>query len=392
MASQNAADKAELEGRVGHEEVTLNSPPFKSFKLFKFTPSPLLPLPVLRDLRVQLFLFTIPHSRLPTPLFMRALRIISGTLTLDPKAAEPAPGPGEVLVRPVVAGISATDRHIAAGRIASGAIMGSEFVGVVDAASPKLPGARVVASPVITCGVCDLCKGGLPNHCRARRVMGTHARDGCFADRACVPLLNMLEVPRSIDDESAVFAWPLACVAHIRNLLPATRKSSYITILGDGVTGLLAAQVLASTNDFVRLLGKHPDKFGLCEKWGVKHRHVDEPGRRQDQDVVIDCTGAPGGLALAMQMARPRATILTLSTPSTAPGASGGSGVDLSPTVVNELTIQGVRGGRLAEGLELLAQRRVDVLSLITARYPLAQARDAISRSASGLKVLLTFA
>ncbi|MBL8760038.1 MAG: alcohol dehydrogenase, partial [Phycisphaerae bacterium] len=100
----------------------------------------------------------------------------------------------------------------------------------------------------------------------------------------------------------------------------------------------------------------------------------------------------PGGLALAMQMARPRATILTLSTPSTAPGASGGSGVDLSPGVVNELTIQGVRGGRLAEGLELLAQRRVDVLSLITARFPITHAREAIARAASGLRVLLTFA
>ena len=48
--------------------------------------------------------------------------------------------------------------------------------------------------------------------------------------------------------------------------------------------------------------------------------------------------------------------------------------------------------GRLAERLELLAQPRVDVLSLITAPTPLSQARDAISRSASGLKVLLTFA
>lgn len=321
---------------------------------------------------------------------MHAVRISAGTITIDTKAAEPILSPGEVMVRPILAGISATDRHIAAGRVASGAILGSEFVGVIVAGSPKLAGARVVASPVVTCGVCDLCKGGLPGHCRSRRVMGMGSRDGCFAERVAVPMLNLLEVPRGVDDDSAVFAWPLSCVAHIRQLLPATRKSMFVTILGDGVMGLLAAQVLAAGNEFVRLLGKHPDKFALCEKWGIKHRHVDEPGRRQDQDVVIDCTGEPGGLTLAMQMARPRGTVLTLSTPSTAPGASGGSGVDLSQAVVNELTIQGVRGGRLAEGLELLAQRRVDVLSLLTARYPLAQAREAIARAASVLKVLLT--
>ncbi len=43
------------------------------------------------------------------------------------------------------------------------------------------------------------------------------------------------------------------------------------------------------------------DKFAICEKWGIKHRHANDVGRRADQDIVVDCTGLDEGLALAMQ-------------------------------------------------------------------------------------------
>src|SRR5690606_6250511 len=92
---------------------------------------------------------------------------------------------------------------------------------------------------------------------------------------------------------------------------------------------LLTAQALARLNKSVRLLGSRPERVALCERWGVKHRLIEEAGRRQDQEVVIDCTGASGGasgggaLRLAMQLVRPRGVILLCSdilTPPFPPG------------------------------------------------------------------------
>ena len=137
----------------------------------------------------------------------------------------------------------------------------------------------------------------------------------------------------------------------------------YVTVLGDSAMGLMCAQWLASQNASVRLLGWDAARFELCEKWGVKHRHADDVGRRADQDVVIDCTSSRDGLKLAMQLVRPRGTILVRG--------SAPADVDLAPMADGELTLMGSRAGNLREAVQALATGRVDVLSLITRRIRL---------------------
>ena len=46
----------------------------------------------------------------------------------------------------------------------------------------------------------------------------------------------------------------------------------WVTVLGDGRLGLLVAQVLREAGSPVRVIGKHPDKLNLCEKWQIRHR------------------------------------------------------------------------------------------------------------------------
>ena len=71
---------------------------------------------------------------------------------------------------------------------------------------------------------------------------------------------------------------------------------------------------------------------------------------------------------------------------------AGPATVDLAPLVVNEVRVVGSRCGPFGAALRLLERRLVDVLPLIEARYPLAQAQDAFARAAQPgtLKVLLT--
>lgn len=343
---------------------------------------------------------------------MRALRHDGTGVRLVSDAPEPKPGPGEALVRPRLMGIGAADLDVASGRVRFQGTLGREFVGtVVDVNLPKdagpalqarakLKGQRVVGDANIVCGKCELCRAGLKSHCRTRTVLGSAGRDGCLAELFTIPLMNLLPVPEHLDDDHAVFAEPLAAAAHSAQMFKVEGKP-YITVLGDGRLGLLTVQVMARLNASVRLLGKHPEKFGLCERWSIKHRHIDEVGRRQDQDVVVDCTGSASGLELAMQLVRPRGKIVLKSLPGHQPVPPGSpvrapahpawkNPVDLSPLVVNEVDLIGCRCGPIELALGMLERHEVQVLPLITKRAKLADAGAILDWARSGqIKVLI---
>ncbi|TFG92613.1 MAG: Zn-dependent alcohol dehydrogenase [Myxococcales bacterium] len=84
-----------------------------------------------------------------------------------------APGPGEVLVRPVASGICHSDLHMIEGDIPfpPPAILGHEPAGVVEAVgegvSEVAPGDRVIGCLNRWCGVCPFCTGGRPYLCNS---------------------------------------------------------------------------------------------------------------------------------------------------------------------------------------------------------------------------------
>ncbi len=333
---------------------------------------------------------------------MRALRFEGserGTL-LSRSAPAPSPAPGEALIRPIRVGIAFADLETARGAMGETPItLGHEFVGVIEKAAPlpgqearakSLAGQRIVGSPSTACSECDLCRRGLSPHCRKRTVLGVLARDGCFADLFTLPLMNLAPVPKEVDDDRALFAVPVAAALHAAQQLRLEGKP-YITILGDGVMGLLCAQVMLRFNASVRIIGRHESKMELAGKWGIKSRHESEVGRRADQDVVVDCTGSPSGLELAMKLVRPRGKILVKGALAAGAGGAGMKAVDLSPIAANEIEIIGSRCGPVSEALELLRREEVDVLSLISRRMRLDEGPEAMrtARKAETVKVVL---
>jgi len=320
---------------------------------------------------------------------MRALVFDRTSLTLDPRRADPQPAEGEAIIRPIKVGVCATDLEICRGYMGFTGVLGHEFVGVIESINGPdtrgLTGKRVVGGINAVCLKCDMCRAGLTTHCRHRTVLGILNRDGCFADRFVLPAINLVEVPDSIDDDTAVFAEPLAAALHAARQLHVEGKP-YITVLGDGRLGLLCVQVMAQLNASVRLIGKHPDKMNLCTKWGIKHRHVNEIGRRADQDVVVDCTGSAEGLELALQLVRPRGKVLLKTT--VAPTTRK---TDWSPIVINEIEVIGSRCGSIPDAIDALVRRQVDVVSLISRRFRLDDAVKAMqaARQPGMIKVLM---
>lgn len=305
---------------------------------------------------------------------------------------------GEALVRVTLSGICNTDVEIARGYAGFQGTLGHEFVGVIagmpedsasrldaDEASSLRVGQRVVGEINAGCGHCELCVGGDARHCLKRTVLGIHGRDGAHAEYLQLPVANLLPVPDEVSDYRAVFVEPLAAALGITERVAIT-KETRVAVIGDGKLGLLCAQVLALKSERVLLVGKHGTKLRIAAARGIETAIVAEArGREGRFDVVVEASGADNGFALALDLLRPRGTLVLKST------FHGETKIEASRIVVNEISIVGSRCGRFAPALELLAQNAVDVESLISEEHPLRDAVHAMQRATERgiLKVLI---
>lgn len=315
---------------------------------------------------------------------MRAL-VYDGRVRLREDWPQPRAGRDEALVAVHKAGICATDLEVAHGYMGFRGVMGHEFVGEVAAGPRRWKGKRVVGEINCVCGRCRMCRGGLANHCLRRTVLGISGRDGCFAEMLAVPLRNLHEVPDGVSDEEATFVEPLAAALQIVRQVKLGARDS-VVVLGDGRLGQLIVRVLKGRKlGKLVMVGRHAGKLEAAEKQGVQTAAAADFVPALDADVVVDATGDSLGLELAMRTVRPRGTIVLKSTFAKA------EGINLSPLVVNEVTLMGSRCGPFADAIAALAAREVDVATLISAEFPLSEGVAALAAAGDGdkFKVLL---
>jgi threonine dehydrogenase-like Zn-dependent dehydrogenase len=318
---------------------------------------------------------------------MKALRVEKKKLAVK-EVARPERGE-EALVRVHLSGICNTDLEIARGYAGFKGTIGHEFVGVVEESpGDKLLGQRVVGEINAGCGKCDLCTAGDPRHCASRTVLGIVGRDGAHAEFLRLPLTNLLPVPDMVVDEHAVFAEPLAAACGIMERV-AIKPESRVAVIGDGKLGLLCAQAIALSGASVLLIGKHAEKLRIAERRGIETAAPKAVAKRKREfDVVVEASGSPSGFVGALELLRPRGTLVLKST-FQGPGKI--DEIDQARLVVDEITIMGSRCGRLQPALDLLKKGAIDIDSLISEEYPLAEGVHAMERAGKKgiLKVFL---
>jgi threonine dehydrogenase-like Zn-dependent dehydrogenase len=297
--------------------------------------------------------------------------------------AEPSVGAGMALVRVDLAGVCNTDLELGKGYMHFRGVLGHEFVGTVAEGPAPWVGKRVVGEINFACGSCDWCRRDLGRHCPRRTVMGILDADGAFAEMVAVPVANLHEVPAEVPDDVAVFAEPLAAAFEVLEQVQVERGREAV-VLGDGKLGLLVAQVLHDAGARVLAVGKHADKLAVLRNRGIPNVSLDEWDHTA-ADLVVEATGTPGGFELAVGATRPRGTLVLTST------IAETARLNLAPLVVNEISVVGSRCGPFAPALAALAADRVDVRSLISERFPLRRAAEALRRAAQPgvLKVLI---
>lgn len=321
---------------------------------------------------------------------MKALRLDESL-----KLVSDAPVPrreGEALVQVICAGICNTDLEIAKGYGAFKGTLGHEFVGrVVDSPDLALNGRRVVGEINAGCGQCALCLEGDSRHCAARTVLGIKGRDGAFAEFLSLPVCNLVEVPESVSDEAAVFVEPLAAAFSILDRVNIN-SSHEVAVVGDGKLAQLVVLVMAQTGCLLTVVGKHKSKLDLarsycvhCSTTAVRALNHEYKARF---DIAIDVSGSPSGLTAALEIVKPRGTVVLKST------HHGTTSLDTSQIVVNEVTIVGSRCGRFQPAIDLIASGRVDLSPLISRRLPLEDGLLAFEEAAAreNMKVILQIA
>lgn len=316
---------------------------------------------------------------------MKALRYENKHLVVGETALPNAAG--EALVRVTMSGICNTDIEIVRGYAGFEGTIGHEFVGVVEeaTAAPYLAGQRVVGEINAGCGTCPLCISGDPRHCPTRTVLGIVGRDGAHAEFLTLPVVNLLPVSDDISDEVAVFAEPLAAAWGITERVHID-KETRVAVIGDGKLGLLCAQTLALASANVLLIGKHQEKLRIAAARGIEATTANGIAHRERTfDVVVEASGGEAGFALALDLVRPKGTLILKST------FQGLTEINSARIVVDEISIVGSRCGRFAPALDLLKNKSIDVKNMISDEYSLVDGVRAIDRASERgvLKVLL---
>jgi threonine dehydrogenase-like Zn-dependent dehydrogenase len=297
----------------------------------------------------------------------------------------PDPNFDETIVRVNLAGICGTDLEILDGYMQYNGILGHEFVGTVEkSTNSELIGKRVVGEINAGCGKCDSCIKGMERHCASRTVLGILKRNGAFAEFLSLPEKNLHIIPDSITDEQAVFVEPLAAAFEINEQV-SLKPEWNVAVVGDGRLAQLILQVIKLTCSNITCFGKHEDKLEGLVQSGIKIKLGIESTDEKLFDLVVEATGSNSGFTDTMKLVKPRGTVVLKST------ITSRENLDLTPTIINEITLIGSRCGLFKPAIDALASGIISVDSMIDSTFSLEKFSDAIhhAKKSSTFKVFL---
>jgi NADPH:quinone reductase-like Zn-dependent oxidoreductase len=165
-------------------------------------------------------------------------------------APDPAPGPGQVLVRIRACALNHLDlwqrRGLDRVTIPFPHISGAEVAGeVVEAPGGEVAaGTRVLLQPGLSCGRCAACLDGRDNECRRYDVLGYQSNGG-YAELVVVPVANVVPIPDHIAFRDAA-AFPLTFLTAWHMLVTRARVRPGETVLvlaGTSGVGQAAVQL-----------------------------------------------------------------------------------------------------------------------------------------------------
>jgi len=332
--------------------------------------------------------------------------VFEGPGALEIREVErPRVGSGEVLVKIGANTVCGTDLRVLRGEKTAGisppAIIGHEVAGHVAEVGAGVGGFEVgvpvVITPMIPCLRCFYCKRGMENVCENVRAVGYQIAGG---------LSEYMKVPAEALAAGCLFAArddvppeQLALVEPLSACVYGQRRSpvevgDVVLILGAGPIGLFHLQLaLLAGAETVIVSQPSGPRHAVASEFGA---HVVVDPMRQElpevvaehtdgrgADLVVVCIGIPQLVNDALRLARKGGRVNVFA------GLSGQGWADVEANLIhyNELRVTGQTGTRRSEfetALRLVESGRVDTEKMITHRFALRDAADAIETVSSG--------
>ncbi len=317
------------------------------------------------------------------------------------KTAKPKIKANEILMQTKTVGICGTDLHIYNGGmdLPTPLTPGHEFSGVIAEVGGKVRGLkkgdRIIAEHVIPCSKCEYCLQGKPNLCAQREVIGLH-RPGALAEYVAIPADLVYKIPRTISFEEAALIEPLSIAVYsIQQAGQLLDKR--VGVVGQGPIGILIDQLLKAGGAYV--IGfdilKHRLDFVKKKKWvdeAIDSSKVKRVKKWSGKlDMCFEVVGREVTAQMCIDLARRDGDIFLIGV-FEAPAK-----LNLMEVVKKELNIYGswTCAFTFPESIDLVAQGKVDLKSLITHRYRLEEVEKAFAEanqySENRIKTVINF-
>ena len=251
-------------------------------------------------------------------------------------------GSRDVLVRVTLGAVCGSDLHILHGHtpMNQGAVLGHEFVGVVEDVGPEVmrfkPGDRVVSSFFTACGHCALCRKGWFNQCVEKGTFG-HGEyfgglGGGQAEFVVVPNADntMEKIPERMSDEQAIFVGDILATGFFGAERAEIKPGDVVAVVGAGPVGLMAtmcAQLFGPARTYV--IDMVDSRLEVAQELGgipinAKESHpvqtVEKVTDGIGADSSIECVGQLSAVDTAINVVRGGGTISMVGVPSAVQG------------------------------------------------------------------------
>jgi NADPH:quinone reductase-like Zn-dependent oxidoreductase len=310
----------------------------------------------------------------------------------------PEPGPGEVRVQLVAAGLNRMDIWTRQGwpgiKLEYPHILGADGAGLVEALGPGVSewqvGERVVINSSLSCGHCEACIAGQDNLCRDWHLLGETVR-GTYAEYVVVPAGNLYRLPARYSEHSAAAAALVFHTAwHSLIVRGGLRPAETVLVVGaSGGANTAYIQIAKLAGATVYVVGSSAEKLALAKSLGADvlidrtqeenwSKTVYQLTGKRGVDVVVDNVGTT--FPMSFRAARKGGRILTV-------GNTGGPKFEIDNRYIfsKHLTIIGSSMGTrhdFATVMDLVFTGRLK--PVLDSTFPLSQAVAAHERLEKG--------
>jgi 6-hydroxycyclohex-1-ene-1-carbonyl-CoA dehydrogenase len=333
---------------------------------------------------------------------MRALLLeLPGKVSLQ-EVGQPRPGRGEILVRVAACGVCHTDLHYidhGVPTFKSPVILGHEISGTVAGCGPEVAkfreGDRVLLPAVFTCGGCRHCRTGRENICEQMKMLGNHL-DGGFAEYVVAPAKDCFSLPPEIPlAEACLIGDALSTPYHAVKHRARVGVGDVVAVFGCGGVGINAVQFAALAGAHVIAVDLDADKLAGARRFGARDtlnpravERVDKELKKRTAggvDIAIEAIGKPETIRAAYDSLRTGGRLCVIGYSAEAVS------LPFSKLMFFELEVVGSLGCRPADFpvlIELVRAGRVQLVPLVTGRYPLEEIEQAFNalRQGKGLR------